>query len=218
MRVRSSHIVGIVFLIIVAFVIVAALLDRDRETSSTGGAAASQGPPAIRLERDTLNMGVISNTEPTTMPFTVRNVGGQPLKILSASGSCPCTWVEVENPEAPPGGSTTLHVTMDPFQIAGFESSKSVSVRSNDPARRVTVFKVICEIEPEFYIEPLSLDFGEGDQPDALAGLLASQLASLEQLIDAALRDPEFAGRLLSRQVGFADHAHAPDSITCHSF
>ncbi len=169
MRVRSSHIVGIVFLVIVAFVIAAALLDRGRETPGTGAAAALQGPPAIRLERDTLNMGVISNTEPTTMPFTVRNVGGQPLRILSASGSCPCTWAEVEDREVPPGGSTTLHVTMDPFQIAGFESSKSVSIRSNDPARRVTVFKVVCEVEPEFYLEPLSLDFGErvkGDEAE----------------------------------------------------
>jgi len=186
--------VGIVFLAIVAFVLVAVLLGRD-QTTGAGGTAAAQSPPTLRLEHDTLNMGEISNKEPTTMPFTVRNVGGQPLKILSASGSCPCTWVEIENPEVPPGGSTTLYVTMDPFQVAGFESNKSVSIRTNDPARRVTVFKVLSKIEPEFYIEPLSLDFGErqkGEQAEVSMMLRQVREEPVEIVrLKHAAREPE---------------------------
>ena len=196
MRIRSSHVVGIVFLAIVVFVLAIAFVDRGAEPGGPGGAAAvAQTPPKLRLEHETLDMGVISNTETTSMPVTLQNTGGQALEILSASGSCPCTWAEVDEKRIPPRGSTTLRVTMDPFQISGFESSKTVSIRSNDPARRVTVLKVVAKIEPEFHIDPLTLNLGQHRKGEEAAVSMVLRQAREERVevtnLRHASREPE---------------------------
>lgn len=160
-RIRAKHVITLVILGVAGFMIYAVLAAGPDQTVPVAERSDPSGGPRLSLSSFTLNMGKISNDEPTTQTLDITNKGGEPLRIHSVQGSCPCVraWPEV-NP-IPPGRTTPLHIEMDPFKISGFQCyEKSVSVRSNDPAQGVAVINVLCDIEPEFTVEPPIIEFG----------------------------------------------------------
>jgi len=181
MKLRSNHIIVLVGLAIFLFVVAVALRDRGSQSEEDGGRAdASSREPRIELETDHLDMGVISNKGPSSVQLEVRNTGGAPLEILSLAGSCPnCISATLETPVIRPGASTTMTVIMNPFYIPGFETSKSISITSNDPGRRIVVLPVVCQVEPEFSIEPEAFTFG-----DVQKGQTVEQTMILRQVGD----------------------------------
>ena len=178
MRVRSGQMVtgAVVLVFVLVFSIV---LFGPRNEVTTDGFVPSQQPasgasgtPQLALEKEFVDMGVVSNTQNSTTVVAVRNEGNAPLVISSVRGSCSCIWGKVDETTIPPGGSTNLTIELDPYQIPGFDTKKLILIHSNDDARKVANMDVVAKIEPEFSFEPPTLQFGtieKGQTPEASA-------------------------------------------------
>ena len=120
--------------------------------------------PRIELEpAGDINMGIIRNDGNTTMEIKVHNRGKAPLKITKITTSCGCTQAKMEEKDKTiaPGAFSPLSVTANPAKIAsGFESRKSVTLNSNDPATPALKFDVIVKVNPEYLLEPAQVAFG----------------------------------------------------------
>lgn len=164
--------------------------------------------PVIEVETDEFDMGLITNAEPTSKPFTVYNRGRLPLKIFDIATSCACTQGSI--PESrnviPPGEEATITITVDPYRVPGFISDKVLTITSNDPNNGQIQVKVHADVEPEFVIEPEAFDFGKvakGDSPAQTVRFRQLQETPIEitEVNSFGRRAPEEAGDEL--QVSF---------------
>lgn len=142
--------------------------------SVAGGVPPVTEDPSVsaRLEVETteFDMGVISNAEPTTKELKVRNTGKRDLKITTIKTTCGCTLGTFnrnskrpgydENAVIPPGGEMPMYVTVNPFRVPGFYSHKTLTIYSSDVVNPTLEVQVYAHIDPEFILEPDSLDFG----------------------------------------------------------
>lgn len=161
MKIRSSHVVVLVGAVIFGFVLFAAL--RSRQTpADTSGAPESGERPKMVIDQTVIDMGTISNSEPTQHIVKIRNEGRAPLKLLSVQGSCPCITGRMDKPTILPGGTGDLIIELDPNKdVYSFAFQKSVTVRSNDPSLDFILLDVHGKIDPEFSLEPTMFDFGK---------------------------------------------------------
>ena len=120
--------------------------------------------PRIELDpAGDVNMGTIRNDGNTTMEIKVHNKGKAPLKITKITTGCGCTQAKMEEKDKTiaPGAFSPLGITINPAKIAsGFESRKSVTLNSNDPATPALKFDVIVKVNPEYLLEPAQVAFG----------------------------------------------------------
>lgn len=126
--------------------------------------------PRIELETLDYDIGVIPNDRNGEGRIKVYNRGGAPLKISGISTSCGCTQGKMSVDVIPPGGEAYINVTVDPFRIPLFDSTKTLTVSSNDPTNggKASV-KVTAKVTPEIAWEPESLDFGDVDKGQSSA-------------------------------------------------
>lgn len=84
---------------------------------------------------------------PVSYEFEFKNVGNEPLVILSATASCGCT--RPEYPEKPinPGEKGKIKVTYNPVGRPG-EFDRKVKIRTNDSSRR-PILKITGVVIPE---------------------------------------------------------------------
>lgn len=181
MRIRANHVISAVILVIAAVLLYALFTTQPSQGAAPGVSDGMQdGAPRISLASYTLDLGEISNDGPTKRWLDLTNKGGEPLRILSTQGSCPCVRAWVETNPIPSGETVKLYVEMDPFKISGFSCiEKTVSIRSNDPAQEIAVVNLPCTIEPEFEVVPPFLDFG-----NMAKGETAEQSLVVRQLED----------------------------------
>ncbi|MFA6243104.1 MAG: DUF1573 domain-containing protein [Candidatus Hydrogenedentales bacterium] len=152
---------------------------RLRQEAATGSTSAGDMPSVetepgagaqLEVETTEFDMGVISNSKTTTKDLMVYNKGKRDLKISTIKTTCGCT-VGTFNPKAPrpgfnenvvipPGGKLPMKVMLDPFRIAGFYSHKTLTIYSSDMANPTKEIEVYSHIEPEYTLEPETLDFG----------------------------------------------------------
>lgn len=158
MRIRGPHIVATVLVLIAGFIVFAVLQGGQAATRDGGSTVTPR--PKLSMATEFIDMGTIVNTGPSDVETSITNKGNAPLRIISVSGSCPCIWATMETNLLQPGETVPLTITMDPFLIYGFHADKTLSVRTNDPSLPIGIIKVVCDIEPEFQLEPESLDFG----------------------------------------------------------
>ena len=119
-------------------------------------AACSAAPPRIVVEPASQDLGERPQ-ELIELTYTIRNEGGQPLKIEKLITSCGCTRAEVEKDVLAPGESTPMRVTLDPTEDDLYgDILRVIYIRSNDPARpevevefRVTIHKSNEETQAE---------------------------------------------------------------------
>lgn len=195
MKLRASHIVVLVLIALGAVVLLVLLgpssaVQRDsgdflaeaRALQKTGAGSttvagdlppvtADPGSvPVIEVETTEFDVGVISNSEPTTKELLVHNKGKRDLKITSIKTTCGCTVGTfdksskrpgvTEDAVIPPGSKLPMFVTINPYRIPGFYSHKTLTIYSSDPVNPTTEVQVYAHIDPEFILEPDSLDFG----------------------------------------------------------
>jgi len=145
--------------------------------------AKADQAPKIELEpAGDINMGTIRNDGNTTMEIKVHNKGKVPLKITKITTGCGCTQAKMEEKDKTiaPGAFSPLNITINPAKIAsGFESRKSVTLNSNDPAAPALKFDVVVKVNPEYMIEPAQLAFGTVEK-----GKPHEQTILLRQLTD----------------------------------
>lgn len=116
--------------------------------------------PVIEVETDYLDFGIIPTTGMAHDEFTVRNVGKAPLNVSDVKTTCGCTQGKIVDTTIPAGGETVVQVAVDPKRIYGYESTKTLTIYSNDPKKGAVQVKVHAAIEPEFELDPDNLDFG----------------------------------------------------------
>jgi hypothetical protein len=97
--------------------------------------------PRITVEPARFDFGRVLQNKTVAKEFTIRNHGGADLLIERVSTTCGCTAALPGSKTVKPGSSTPLRVTLETRTAQG-RLTRSVLVRSNDPARPSLELKV----------------------------------------------------------------------------
>ncbi|HOV72942.1 MAG TPA: DUF1573 domain-containing protein [Candidatus Hydrogenedentes bacterium] len=127
---------------------------------------------------ETLDFGVIETQGIAVRELKVLNKGKAGLIISQVNTSCGCTKAHIDEDKKniPPGGSSVITVRVDPKQISGSVSHKTLTILSNDPARNRLTVNVIAKINPEYVLDPEKVEFGEIEK-----GVMAEKTVILRQ-------------------------------------
>jgi hypothetical protein len=118
-------------------------------SATASGNAPTGREPEIRFERDVHDFKVISQGERVTTAFRFKNVGGSPLLIEEASGSCGCTVPEYPKEPIPPGGEGVINVEFNSEGKSG-QQEKTVRLTTNcKEATKVLTIKANVVIPKE---------------------------------------------------------------------
>lgn len=226
MKIRGSHIAMATIALIGAFALLAILQARQsREPESEKDfidqvrqvakdvrldQGTGQLPPAgreflvpiIEVETAALELGPLTNKTNSASEVKVFNRGKTNLNISDVKTNCLCTQGKMETADIPPGGAGKLIVTIDPFRIFGFDSNKTLTLYTNDPARATVDISVKATIQPEFSLDPVNIDFGELPK-----GTPAQATMILRQLEDEpiAIEKIEPVGDLMLADLTFSE-------------
>lgn len=173
MRLRAGHVIFALIVLVTAFVVVVTTRVPSGDPASDAGVDATL-PPAgsapdetavIDIDRE-MDFGIVSRTETTHGTLPVCNRGKRPLAIRDIQTSCACT-----RGELPPGKNVIpadecadVRVSIYPNRIFGFKSVKTLTFMSNDPANPSVTVTVSATVDPEFSLDPETLDFGTVDK------------------------------------------------------
>jgi uncharacterized protein DUF1573 len=130
---------------LVASVLMAGLSDESSKPVPPAPQAASAPPasgPRIAVDPPAFDFGRTLPQKAVTREFSIRNLGERDLVIETVSTSCGCTVTDqLAGKVVKPGGSLPLRVTLTTPAGPG-AITKSVMVRSNDPARPLLEIKL----------------------------------------------------------------------------
>ena len=105
--------------------------------------------PRIAVDPPSFDFGRTLPEKAVAREFTIRNFGDQDLVIENVTTSCGCTVAEsLTKTVVKPGGSQPLRVTLTTPAHPG-AITKSVMVRSNDPARPLLEIKLKTTVAAE---------------------------------------------------------------------
>lgn len=106
-------------------------------------------PPRIEITPASYDFGVIPY-QAVEKRFTLKNGGGNLLRITGLSTSCGCTQAVIEKEELLPGEETDLLVTFDPNlmseRLEG-EVYRVVYLKTNDPSRPEAEIEIRATVE-----------------------------------------------------------------------
>ena len=102
-------------------------------------ATDSSALPRLVAEERIRDFGPVAEGDTVKAEFRLRNAGSHDLLIRKVEASCGCTVVEMDGRILPPGGGTTVRVTLDTRGLSGFQR-KRVTLYTNDPASPAVVF------------------------------------------------------------------------------
>jgi hypothetical protein len=120
---------------------------------------AAAAPRAVLVEPAFVQRGEVEPGDVLHLEWTLRNDGDAPLLIEAVSPTCYCTTGKAEANEVPPGGSTTIHVSIDPSDFSG-NLDKGVEIATNDPRNPTQLVHAAMKVRPGIAIVPPELDFG----------------------------------------------------------
>lgn len=178
MRIRSSHIVVLVFALVGGFMAYAVLSGGGATQAESSPAPVGVGTlppvdrqdevPKIEVETQEMALGVISPERVHETRLRVRNTGKAALKILDIKTTCGCTVGQI--PEArstiAAGAEDHIDVYVDPKRIPGFYSKKTLTIYSNDPVKPTLQVNVEAHVDPEFELVE-RMEVGEVAKGDA---------------------------------------------------
>jgi hypothetical protein len=99
----------------------------------------------MEIEPSEHDFGPARQDQKLVYDFVVKNTGTEDLTLLRIATSCGCTAALPAERLVPPGGSTTLQVTLETRKYKGVVE-RSISVASND-RRRVATVRVKAFVE-----------------------------------------------------------------------
>jgi len=102
--------------------------------------------PRLEIEPSQHDFGNVRQDQKLVYDFLVKNTGTEDLSLLRVATSCGCTAALPAERLVPPGGSTTLSVTLETRKYKGV-LERSISVASNDRGRRVSTVRVKAFVE-----------------------------------------------------------------------
>ena len=131
LRKSSARLVFVPFLLLGSL----AFAQKDKKTSG----------PRLEIQPLEHDFGSLPQNEKVVHEFSILNTGTEELEIRRISTSCGCTAALTSDRSVPPGGTTTLKVTLETRKYRG-AIERSVSIASND-SRRVHTVKVRAFVE-----------------------------------------------------------------------
>ena len=123
---------------------------RSDEPSKPASPVSPSAPgPRIAVDPPAFDFGRTLPQKAVTREFSIRNFGDQDLVIENVSTSCGCTVADtLAKKVVKPGGSQPLRVTLT-TPVGPGPITKSVVVRSNDPARPLLEIKLKTTVAAE---------------------------------------------------------------------
>lgn len=135
-------------------------------------AVAQAAPRAVVVDSAHLDRGEVEPGDVQKFSFTVKNEGQDVLAIEAVTPTCYCTTGKADSWSIPPGGSTQVHVTVDPSDWVG-EIVKGVEIETNDPDNKNILLDAKMKVRPGIAVMPPELDFGtvpiKGSKPHTVA-------------------------------------------------
>ena len=111
-----------------------------------------QGPRAV-FASERQDLGSVPAGGSAEVRFTLRNAGGAPLRIVEVDGDCGCLTTDYPKSVAP--GQTAAIVARFTANAAwSGRKERSLRVRTNDPAGKVTRLRLSANVVPIVQIEP----------------------------------------------------------------
>lgn len=163
---------------LVALVVAGGLLLGDATPVGAAPKAVIQGAAAI-------DAGEVEPSQILEYEFVLRNEGDETLAIADLKPTCYCISAKTDLWDVPPGGSTKIHVRIDPSDFVG-KVDKGLEIESNDPENPLTVIHVDFVILPGIAVVPPELDFGnvgpEGTKKSQKVDVKAPRERNLEVL------------------------------------
>lgn len=123
-------------------------------------AAAQVRAPRIEFDRESLDLGTVSDETPIRATFVMRNAGRAPLRITDLETSCGCTAALLSAAELAPGARGDIAVTLDPRRVQD-RATKTITVYSNDPLRPVIFLKLRAEVHRAVELGARVVNFGK---------------------------------------------------------
>lgn len=168
---------------------------------ATGDDPGSKGMPKIELQTTHYDMGVVPGNEIAVQSMKVYNRGTASLTINRVQTSCGCTNGEMEQSTIPPNGEARLIIHVDPKKIPGFQTTKVLTLHTNDPLNPHISVDVTTTVAPEMEVEPDVVDFGSIARGEGF-----KQTIRIRQLQDAPL---EITGAAFQRDFPFVSSKFA---------
>lgn len=128
------------------------------------------GGPKIEIEVEYFDMGEIESDEIAEDFIRVFNRGESNLIIAKVTTECNCTEGVMLDQVIPAGGEGVLRVTVHPSRIKGYDSTKTLTLFTNDPNTPKANIKISAVVKPGIVWEPKRLDFGEIPQGQGAEG------------------------------------------------
>ena len=88
--------------------------------------------PQFTVDRDVANMGEIMFQLPSTVNFTLRNTGTEPLRVTEVIPSCGCTSVEWTQEPIAPGGEGVIKAVYDAKLLGVFQKDLEVYTNASE--------------------------------------------------------------------------------------
>ena len=117
-------------------------------------------PRAVLVEPRQVDRGEIEPDQIQKLEWTLRNEGDQELSIEALDPTCYCVTVRADSWKIAPGGSTKIHVSIDPSDFVG-KVNKGFILQTNDAKAGQIETAVALVIRPGIAVVPPELDFGE---------------------------------------------------------
>ena len=137
------------FVLLVVSVLIAGPVRSDEPSKPASPVPPAASGPRIAVDPPSFDFGKTLPEKAVTREFSIRNFGDQDLVIENVSTSCGCTVAETLTKKVvKPGGSQPLRVTLTTPAGPG-QITKSVMVRSNDPARPLLEIKLKTTVAAE---------------------------------------------------------------------
>jgi hypothetical protein len=165
------------------------------------GTALSRG---LVIDAPYHDFGEVEQRQILTHVFTLENRCSYPVEVAKTTLACNCTTTGgVAGQVVEPGGRLEIPVTFDTReyeeQVRGRVTLYCRRAGSSTPATTFRQVVVTATVEPDYWVRPLLLDFGE--VPDGKSGtrvaLLRPNRMKDVQVTRMTSSDPAFRGRLL---------------------
>jgi hypothetical protein len=132
------------------------------------GSGLAAGTPQVNLPETAYNFGKVSEEQPLSHTFIVRNTGDARLEIRDVDPDCNCTVPRYDRTIAP-GGQGEITLTIKPYSVLK-QFKKETKVMVNDPERPEVVLTLTGESQPIIEIQPSHIIRFRGSVAGEMAG------------------------------------------------
>ena len=144
--------------------------------------SALRGHATIRPESTLIDIGRRMQGQLIEQRFRFVNAGRENLTLGLNDKDCYCDRSFLSSEVVKPGAAGEVTIVVETAQMDG-PVQKTITVSTNDPARRAVVFAVKAHIEPEFKFSDRFIDFGS-----VAAGVQQTQQMVIDILGDSKVR------------------------------